>query len=87
MLDVAAVSVLEPDSFLCLECFAKHPMRQDTVAHGGKEDFLRQLQKVVLRETLASNKGSSQSFASVLELAPGVFLTLVRKRPALFRSL
>lgn len=83
MLDVAAVGVLEPDSFLCLKCFTKHPMRQDTVGHVGKEYLLRQLQKVVLSETLASNKSSTQSFASILKFAPGVLLCLIRQPPAL----
>lgn len=76
---MAAISILEPNSLLRLECFAEHPMCQYTVRHGGKENGFRQLQKVVLRETLARHKGSAQSLSPILKFSPGVLLNSVRQ--------
>lgn len=71
---MATASVFEPDGFLGLQRFAEHPVREDRVEHDGEEDFLGQLEQVVLVEGGAGDERAADAFAAVFELAPVVFL-------------
>lgn len=71
---MSPVFIFEPNSFLCLEGFSEHPMCKDRVCHDGEKYLLGQLEEVVLVESCAGDDCRADTFASVLEFAPIIFL-------------
>jgi hypothetical protein len=60
--------------FLRPQRFAHRSVRGDRVGHDEEENFLGQLQDVVLAERGTGHNGGVQSLAPVLEFAPVAFL-------------
>ena len=71
---MAAVRVFDPDGFLGLQGLAEHPVREDGVDHDGEEDFLGELEQVVLVEGCAGDEGCADALAAVFKFTPIGFL-------------